>query len=82
MGEEQKEPVARAFGKTLRRHRKARGWTQEQLALESGHQRVFISWLENGQKQASMTTLFSLARTLDVSPSQFICEVEKELAED
>jgi len=72
--------VPEAFGKALRRLRKSKGWTQEQLGLESGHQRVFISWLENGQKQATVTTIFSLAEALAIDPSELIAQVEFELS--
>lgn len=71
-----------AFGRTLRRYRKAKGWSQEQLALESGHQRVFISWLETGSKQPTITTVFRLAEALDVDPSELIRSVQAELADE
>jgi transcriptional regulator with XRE-family HTH domain len=71
--------IPEAFGKTLRRYRKAKGWSQEKLALESGHQRVFISWLENGKKQATVSTVFTLAKALDIDPSELIRGVETEL---
>ena len=74
--------IPEAFGKTLRHYRKAKGWSQEQLALESGHQRVFISWLETGRKQATISTIFNLAKVLDVEPSELIRSVQAELAEE
>ena len=74
--------IPEAFGKILRRYRKAKGWSQEQLALESGHQRVFISWLETGAKQASISTIFNLVKVLDVEPSELIRSVQAELAEE
>lgn len=74
--------IPEAFGKILRRYRKAKGWSQEQLALESGHQRVFISWLETGAKQATISTIFNLAKVLDVEPSELIRSVQAELTEE
>ena len=74
--------IPEAFGKTLRRCRKAKGWSQEQLALESGHQRVFISWLETGRKQATISTIFNLAKVLDVEPCELIRSVQTELADE
>ena len=68
-----------AFGRTLKRYRKAKGWSQEELALQSGHQRVFISWLETGTKQATISTVFSLAKALGVEPSDLIRDVQAEL---
>lgn len=74
--------VPEAFGRTLKRYRKAKGWSQEQLALESGNQRVFISWLETGSKQPTVTTVFRLAQALDVEPSEMIRGVQDELADE
>jgi transcriptional regulator with XRE-family HTH domain len=71
--------IPEAFGRTLKRYRKAKGWSQEELALQSGHQRVFISWLETGKKQATISTVFTLAKALDVEPSELIRDVEAEL---
>ena len=74
--------IPRAFGRTLRRRRKAKGWSQEKLALQSGHQRVFISWLETGTKQATISTIFSLAEALDIEPAELIQGVQAELEGD
>lgn len=71
--------VPEAFGIVLRRYRKERGWSQEQLALESGHQRVFISWLETAKRQATISTIFSLAEALDIDPAELIRDVTAEL---
>lgn len=74
--------VPKAFGTTLKRYRKKKGWSQEQLALESGHQRVFISWLETGSKQPTITTVFRLAEALGVEPCDLIRGVQAELANE
>ena len=74
--------IPAAFGRVLRRYRKAKGWSQEELALRSGHQRVFISWLETGTKQATISTIFSLAAALDVEPAELLRGVQSELEGD
>lgn len=66
------DEVARAFGRTLRKFRKAAQLTQEQLSLSANLQRNYVSELELGQKQPSVTTLLKLARALKVSPAEFI----------
>ena len=68
-----------AFGRTLRAHRRAVGWSQEQLGLESGVQRNFISLIETGQNQPTIATLFKLAKALGVAPSVLMAEVERAL---
>lgn len=65
-----------AFGRVLRQLRQAAGMSQEQLGLESGVQRNFISLIETGQNQPTVTTVFRLARALNISPSELIAQVE------
>ena len=45
------------FGAALRRLRLAAGMTQEQLGLEAGVQRNFISLIELGQNQPTISTI-------------------------
>jgi transcriptional regulator with XRE-family HTH domain len=66
-----------ALGCALRRLRSAAGLTQEQLALESGVQRNFISLIETGQNQPTITTIFKLAHALNIKPSKLVAEAEK-----
>jgi transcriptional regulator with XRE-family HTH domain len=66
-----------AFGQILRKLRQAAGMSQEQLGLESGVQRNFISLIETGQNQPTITTVFKLAAALNVRPSKMILESEK-----
>ncbi len=71
--------VSVAFGKTLRRLRVTKNLTQEQLGLEAGLRRTFISSLELGQKQPSISTIQKLAVVLEISMSKLIQQVEKDL---
>jgi len=66
-----------AFGQVLRKHRLAAGLSQEQLGLESGVQRNFISLIETGQNQPTIGTIFKLAMALGIKPSKLVAETEK-----
>lgn len=68
-----------AFGKVLRMHRLAAGMSQEQLGLTAEVQRNFISLIETGQNQPTITTLFKLALALNVKPSKLVSDTEDEL---
>ena len=70
-----------ALGMVLRDLRKARGLSQEELALEAGLQRNFVSLIELGHNQPSINTLWKLADALQVKPSAFIDKVEKLLGQ-
>lgn len=68
-----------AFGRALRRLRLAAELTQEQLGLESGVQRNFISLIETGQNQPTITTIFKLATALGMKASELVGEAEREV---
>jgi transcriptional regulator with XRE-family HTH domain len=70
-----------AVGLVLRNLRHAAGLSQEELGLESGVQRNFISLIETGQNQPTIGTLFRLATALGVKPSRIVAEVEKLVAQ-
>jgi len=67
-----------AFGRALRRLRKVAGLTQEQLALEADVRRTFVSLMELGRNQPTITTIFKLAAALGCLPSQLVKAAEDE----
>lgn len=66
------------FGSVLRRFRTASGVSQEELALRAGVDRTFISRLERGERQPTITTLISIADALGVSATDLVGETEVE----
>lgn len=70
------QPLAEAFGSVLRDLRDARDLSQEALALEAGLDRTYISMLERGVKQPTLTTLFLLAKALRVSIAEMVRAAE------
>lgn len=72
LGKPDSDDLAVAFGRVLRRYRLSAGLSQEKLALEAGLQRNYISLLELGQNQPTITTLFKLAVVLDIEPEQIV----------
>jgi transcriptional regulator with XRE-family HTH domain len=67
----------RAFGDVLRRLRKKRKLSQDELGHQSGYHRTYISQLERGEKSPSLRTIVNLASTLRVKPSTFLHAVER-----
>ena len=67
------------FGVVLREFRDERGLSQEKLAELSDLERTFISFLERGERQPSLTTIFKIAKALDISATQLISAVEERL---
>ena len=74
------EPAV-AFGRVLRRLRRKKGYTQEELGFEADLRRTFVSVLELGQQQPSLTTILKLGRVLDTRPGKILDLVEQEIQE-
>ena len=68
-----------AFGKVLRRLRTEAGYTQEQFGFEADLRRSYVSILELGQQQPSLTTILKVAKALRFPAQDLIGLVEGEL---
>jgi transcriptional regulator with XRE-family HTH domain len=66
-----------SFGLTLPSIRIKRGLSQQGLADKSGYHRTYIGLLEGGQKSPSLRTIFDIATTLHVKPSEIVEQVER-----
>lgn len=71
-------PIDLPFGAALRRLRLAAAMTQEQLGLDAGVQRNFISLIELGQNQPTISTIAKLAQALGMKASELVAEAERE----
>jgi transcriptional regulator with XRE-family HTH domain len=56
------------LGRNVRDLRKRRGMSQEELALETGMKRSYISDMERGTRNPSVKALARLASALEVAP--------------
>ena len=65
-----------SFGRSLRKRRLAKLFTQENLGLESNLSRAYISDLEVGKKDPSLFTIFKLATAMQMKPSNLMAETE------
>lgn len=68
--------IEEAFGLVIRRLRRERSLSQEQLSLSSTLGRAFISQLERGKQQPTLLTIFGLASALCVQPARILTEIE------
>lgn len=58
--------INKRVGTRIRKHRKTKGWTQEQLSLEADLHRAYIGQIERGEKNIGLKNLEKIARTLKV----------------
>jgi transcriptional regulator with XRE-family HTH domain len=70
-----------AFGLVLRRHRVQKRLTQEQLAWTVHMSRVYISEMERGLREPSLTTLLRLAEAFETTAASLVAEIEQILRE-
>lgn len=68
-----------AFGKVLRRLRIEAGLTQENLGFEAELRRTYVSILELGQQQPSLTTIIKIAQALNLTPGSLMDMVIDEI---
>jgi DNA-binding XRE family transcriptional regulator len=60
------------LGKRVRALRLDRGWTQEELAHRSGLNRSYMSDIERGRSDVSLSTLHKIARPLGIPLAELL----------
>jgi transcriptional regulator with XRE-family HTH domain len=63
---------AAIFGAAVRRARKQRFWTQEDLADRAGLTTTYVGQVERGDKVPSLTVVLKLAGALEVLPAELL----------
>jgi transcriptional regulator with XRE-family HTH domain len=66
------ERLSTHIGRTLRRLRKRRGWTLDQLAAATGVSKPMLGQIERGESNPTVLTLWKVARGLRVPFSTFL----------
>ena len=71
------EQISTVFGQVLREQRLSRQLSQEELALAADVDRTFVSQMERGIRQPTITTPMKLAGALNIQPSTLVIRMEK-----
>lgn len=66
------------FGEVLRRHRSEKNISQEELAFLAGVDRTFVSRLERGIRQPTITTMIGIGQALGVPAADLVRETEEQ----
>lgn len=69
------ESLDQAFRAELRYLREQKGLTQTDLSAKSGYGQNYISNIETGKQDPTISVLFDLLQTLDKRPDQFMKNV-------
>ncbi len=64
--------IRKQVGINVQRIRRSRGWSQEELAFESGLHRTYISGIERGTRNPTVTVLLELANALGMPPGALL----------
>lgn len=67
--------IRRRVGLNVKRQREQKGWSQEELAFQAGLHRTYISGVERGVRNPTVTVLDKIASSLGIGPSQLLGEV-------
>ena len=65
------------IGRNVRRHRHRHGWSQEQLAEESGLHRTYVGSVERGERNVAVRNIFALAEALQIDPRELLTPSEE-----
>ena len=67
-----KEDVCVCFGEKLRKFRLDLGYSQEELSFKTGLHRTYISSVERGERNISITNIKKLADALDLEMKDLV----------
>jgi len=66
--------LLRGFGERVRFCRAQKGWSQEELAEQTGLHRTYIGSLERGERNVSLLYIHLISRALAVSLAELVDE--------
>jgi len=61
------QQIQRELGKRIRKLRTRKGWSQEEFAAISGLHRTYVGAVERGEKNLTISTIHTLAKTLETT---------------
>lgn len=68
MDKREQDKVKKRFGAHLRRLRKAKGLSQEDVALICGLDRSYFGAIERGERNVSLVNIYRIAGAMKVAP--------------
>lgn len=67
--------IRKKFGKRLRQLREERGWSQEEFADRAGLHRTYVSAVERGVRNPTLSVLERIAKAMGVSLAEMLQSV-------
>jgi transcriptional regulator with XRE-family HTH domain len=69
------ETVLQIFGNKVKSLREAKGLSQEALAFKAGFDRTYISLVERGKRNLSLSNICRFAQVLEVKPADLLSDL-------
>ena len=67
-----KNNILRQFGSKVKKLRKAKNWSQEELAEKAGLHRTYIGSIERSERNISLINIERIARAMGKRPSDLM----------
>lgn len=77
----EKPPILVAFGHLVRKHRKAKGYSQEAFADVCEVDRSYMGGVERGERNLALLNIERIVAALEVKPSVFFQELDAHWSE-
>ncbi len=65
-----KQNIKKKFGRNLRKYRKQKGYTQEELALNLDLDNSYIGKVENAKLNITLDKIILISEFLEISPAE------------
>lgn len=66
------------IGRHIKEIRLKKGLSQDELSIETGLDRSYISMIERGKRNPTLIVIFRLCEVLDIEPHSLIKNIEKD----
>lgn len=64
--------INKQVGRNIRKYRKKKGLSQEELGFEAGLHRAYVGQIERGEKNIGLINLEKIAKALNISVDHLI----------
>ncbi len=64
--------ILKIFGDNVRKYRKEKNFSQEQLADKAGVHRTYIGGIERGERNVSLLNIERIAKALNISINKLV----------
>ena len=64
--------IRKKFGEKIRKLRRAKGLSQEELAFRAGIHRNYLGGVERGERNPALDNIVAIAKALSVDPSELL----------